>query len=318
MILKSVDTKRDLTKYQEYGHKAEKQMAFYLKRAFQDSEDIYVINDLRLEMHGDFAQIDHLVVHRFGFFIIESKSVTGQVLVNEYGEWARKYANQTRGMPSPIMQAMRQADFLCKLLAKESDNLLRKKWILKTEIPAFKFDVLVAVSDDGLIKRHGRAKLPEVHKADQIVEAIKALRKNYISENKNLLSTKVNHQFADSTMRNIIQFLLKAHAPKQPKPAESMSHDISVLKKIYGRPVKAPDAKTCCKCSSQNVEVTYGKYGYYFKCRDCKGNTSIKLSCNSSACKPRIQKRGDHFYKVCASCNTSELYYVNQLVKECT
>ena len=54
-------------KINAYGHEAEKQMAFYLKRSFQDSKDAHIISDLRLEMNRDFAQIDHLISHRFGF-----------------------------------------------------------------------------------------------------------------------------------------------------------------------------------------------------------------------------------------------------------
>ena len=49
-------------------------MAHYLKRAFGDTSDIYVFNDLRLLRRGEIAQIDHLVVHRWGFAIIESKA----------------------------------------------------------------------------------------------------------------------------------------------------------------------------------------------------------------------------------------------------
>ncbi len=61
MILKETDEKELLNKFQEYGYNAEKQMAFYLKRAFQENNDIFVINDLRLEMNDDVAQIDHLI-----------------------------------------------------------------------------------------------------------------------------------------------------------------------------------------------------------------------------------------------------------------
>lgn len=92
MILKETDEKELLNKFQEYGYNAEKQMAFYLKRAFQESNDIFVINDLRLVMNDDVAQIDHLIMHRFGFILIESKSVTSKISVNEHGEWIRHYS----------------------------------------------------------------------------------------------------------------------------------------------------------------------------------------------------------------------------------
>jgi len=44
-------------------------MAFYLKRAFQNDEKIIIINNLRVIVNNEVAQIDHLVVHPFGFII---------------------------------------------------------------------------------------------------------------------------------------------------------------------------------------------------------------------------------------------------------
>ena len=93
MILKEIDKKTNLKKIQKYGHEAEKQMAFYLKRAFQESNDIFVINDLRIGVNDDIAQIDHLILHRFGFIVVESKSVTSEISINEHNEWIRHYNN---------------------------------------------------------------------------------------------------------------------------------------------------------------------------------------------------------------------------------
>ncbi|MEO1407846.1 MAG: nuclease-related domain-containing protein, partial [Pseudomonadota bacterium] len=106
------------------GIQAERQMAYYLHRAFATSSNLYVINDLRLvdpeQPEPDprtggsspgVAQIDHLVLHRFGAFIVESKSVTGTVTVRDDGggdEWTRS----GKGMPSPLRQAERQGEFL--------------------------------------------------------------------------------------------------------------------------------------------------------------------------------------------------------------
>lgn len=101
-------------------------MAFYLKRSFQNSKGIFVLNDIRLVMNDDVAQIDHLIIHEYGIIIIESKSVTSKISINEYGEWTRHYPKFSRGMPSPINQAIRQADFLQNFLMARSELLLKK------------------------------------------------------------------------------------------------------------------------------------------------------------------------------------------------
>lgn len=46
------------------GVRAERQMAFYLRRAFASSDDYTVLNNIRITSSGDTAQIDHLVISR--------------------------------------------------------------------------------------------------------------------------------------------------------------------------------------------------------------------------------------------------------------
>lgn len=326
MILKETDKKENLKTFQKYGYNAEKQMAFYLKRAFQYKEDVFVINDLRLEMNDDVAQIDHLIVHRFGFTIVESKSVTSKISINEFGEWTRHYPKYTRGMPSPVNQAKRQADFLKNFLMARSDFLLRKKLVFNASMSDFKFDVLVAISDSGIINRAKNTEIPEVHKADQITDALNELLSSYAGTNKNILTLNVNWQLADSSMEKITQYLLLSHKPKsfEQEKEEEVTKGTSHVEKVA---VKEPlrdnnitpatsnsnySVKSCGKCNSENIEITYGKYGYYFKCRDCKGNTSITLKCKESSCKPRVKKKKDHFYEECGACKTSKLYFINK------
>ena len=96
----------DLMRYAQYFPKN-----LRLKRYFGDSRDLFIINDLHLDDLGDKAQIDHLIIHKFGFLIIESKSVSTTVSINDYGEWTRHYNGQ-QGMQSPISQAKLQASAL--------------------------------------------------------------------------------------------------------------------------------------------------------------------------------------------------------------
>lgn len=323
MILKEIDKKDNLNKFQQYGYQAEKQMAFYLKMAFQDNNDIHVINDLRLEMNDDVAQIDHLIIHKFGFIIIESKSVTSKISINEHGEWIRQYPKYNKGMPSPVNQAIRQADFLKSFLMARSEQLLKKTLILKVSISIFKFDVLVAISDSGIINRAKNFEINEVHKADQITENAIKLISRYARTNKNILTLKANYYFANSTMDKILNYLINSHKPKvircddksinaEKNIKEVNNNEQPTAKELIDVSNKSENDKLCGKCGSKNIEITYGKYGYYFKCLECKGNTSIKLKCKHQSCKLRIRKDKLKFYKECSSCKTSELYFENK------
>ncbi len=127
MIVKERDSREHLDndKFSLAGADAEKQMAFYLRRVFATDKDVLVFNDLRYKDDtDDAAQIDHLVMHREGFIIIESKSVTSAVEINEHGEWTRFWNGNRQGMPSPIQQAKRQIDFLRRALHANKESFL--------------------------------------------------------------------------------------------------------------------------------------------------------------------------------------------------
>lgn len=124
MITKELDVLSTADKFAKAGRTAEEQMVYYLRRAFKDDKNIYVFNDLRLEQEQDAAQIDHLILHRYGATIVESKSVTTRIQVNEQGEWSRSFNGSLKGMPSPVLQAQRQAEFLRKYLNAQSEILI--------------------------------------------------------------------------------------------------------------------------------------------------------------------------------------------------
>lgn len=312
MIIKSTDTKQNLNKRCKSGFQAEKQMSFYLKRAFQKEKDIFVINDLRLVLNDDVAQIDHLIVHRYGFIIIESKSVTTKIKINEHGEWIRFYGRQYQGMPSPVKQAERQASFLKNFLSLQSKKLLKNRKIFKSSFEKFTFEVLVAISDKGVIERPKGSTIDRIYKADQVADNIIEMIEKYKKVNKNLLNPTTFYQFADSSMEKIVKYLEQSHKPK----TTHLQTSTAKTKEISSVNNPVPQEHTCSKCGGQKISMTYGRYGYYFKCHSCGGNTSLKLKCSNKSCKPKIRKEGNNFYKECSSCNLSELYFKNKNIEQ--
>lgn len=184
------------------GDAAERQMAHYLHRKFRDDPAVFVLHQLRIEDpeqpeqdgSAGVCQIDHLVVHRWGFFLVESKSVMEEVQVRSDGdggdEWSRTYCGGQTGMPSPIRQARRQSEFLRALLDHHRFELLGGFGLGFRTIAKIRRDgdqrgfglapmqLVVAVSDSGRIRRLDGWKPPEtpfrviVKKADLVPEAI--------------------------------------------------------------------------------------------------------------------------------------------------
>lgn len=70
MIRKELDPYACSGKLELAGRKAEEQMSSYLRRFFGVNADVDVQNYLRIDLSGEVAQMDHLVLHPFGLLIV--------------------------------------------------------------------------------------------------------------------------------------------------------------------------------------------------------------------------------------------------------
>ena len=184
------------------GVEAERQMAHYLHRRFHDDPETHVLHGLRLEDREQpeqdgspgVCQIDHLVVHRWGMFIVESKSVSEEVRVrpDDTGgdEWSRVYQGREAGMSSPIQQARRQSEFLRTFLERHREEVFGRPSIGLRTIARLltgkdhggfldaPIQLMIAISDRGRIGRLGGWKEPQepfpvfVTKADLVPDKI--------------------------------------------------------------------------------------------------------------------------------------------------
>ena len=320
----------DTDPFSQAGAKAEEQMAFYLKRVFRDDTQIWVFNDLRfVSDDGDVAQIDHLVLHRSGFILIESKSVTSKVRIHENGEWERLWNNHWQGMASPVKQVERQIDFLRLALNVEREKLLGKL-ILGTGQMGFRnvpFEVLVAISDRGSILREGEAR--EVVKADQVPDRVREIVRRHkkargvLGLNLDLKSNDGLYNFKDREIKAISDWLMHYHNPRPTKadvpspPAAPTVQETSASYAALSPATRSSPAGAeplrqgmgkCQKCGGQS-EILWGRYGYYWKCRACDANTPIKEYCPTCKSKMKLRKAKTRFFKFCEACHTESLYY---------
>ncbi len=214
MILKEKQLKNLTDPKAKAGEDAEKQMAFYLSRAFSNQEDLYVINDLRVIHKNDAAQIDHLVITQYGLFIIESKSVYGKITVNANKEWSRTFNKFPSGMASPVLQADAQGKIIKNILKENADQLLGKLLGLQKGFGSCPVFVYVAISDAGIIER--KADIPELKKADQITQEIE-LKIKELKKSSGILNAikDPNPAWSMSAQETVkvADFLLNQHKP---------------------------------------------------------------------------------------------------------
>ncbi|THF87846.1 NERD domain-containing protein [Deinococcus sp. KSM4-11] len=343
MILKESTPAPTTDRFQRAGDEAEKQMAHYLRRAFGADPAIHVFNDLRLEHGGEAAQIDHLVLHKAGFIIIESKSVTSSVSINDREEWAREWKGQKRGMPSPVLQARRQGDLLRALLQAHREELRNKILFGMKQggFQGFLIDVVVAISDSGVVQTHQA--LPEVKKADQVPDRVKELMAEHSALAHPFSRDKRSEQWGfnltPEEFTKVSAFLRARHTERHAAPAPLGTEPPATAPAAVGRhaperptSVPAPSVGTprlapapsissptradpvaafqCGKCGGGDLEIKFGR-SYYFHCRACDGNTAIRLTCPACGAAARTRKVGPQFYRDCPACTRSELYFTN-------
>lgn len=260
MIVKEKTSRPGRNRMEQAGDAAEKQMAFYLCRCYADDPDVRVFNDLRVKRQGEVAQIDHLVLHKHGIIIIESKSVTGEVHINPQLEFVRVFGRKRTGMPSPIQEAGRQGALLRQLLVDHKEELRRKKLLglVQGGFQHCPIQVLVAISDQGIIKRPKKT-IPELHKADQIEDQIETIIDRHQRAGKLTTPDDGNwgtYAFHPEEFSRITEFLITQHT-------EPVTTSLLKTKSVVNSDPQASAAPTslpiylCTHCHSTNLEVHF-------------------------------------------------------------
>ena len=143
------------------GVKAESDAAYLIDFDLRDSPHWAVIHDLRLEVDGQVAQIDHLAISRMlEVFVCESKSFTGGVKVNEHGEWVTFHHRKPVGIPSPVEQNRRHIAVIERAIKVGMIKLPRRVVAIKP-----KFVNIVLVSERGTVGRPKRKNSPSSNRS---------------------------------------------------------------------------------------------------------------------------------------------------------
>ncbi len=133
------------------GMAGERDAAYEVEFALGESRNRMTIHDLRIEVGGRVAQIDHLVVNRLlDVWVLESKHFSEGVAVNEHGEWTAFYGHRPYGIPSPIEQNGRHVAVLADAFANGLVPLPKRLGMVTIKP---RFYSLVMVSNNARISR---------------------------------------------------------------------------------------------------------------------------------------------------------------------
>jgi hypothetical protein len=290
------------------GIKGESESAYLLDFSLKGSQTTAVIHDLRIELDdGRVAQIDHLLIHRtYRFYVLETKHFSHGLKITDDGEFLRwnDWKKTFEGMASPIEQNNRHAVVLREAITS-----------LGLSEPTIQSFILIA--PHARIDRPKHFNTEMVVKADQFVSALETnLDKSGFF---GLLGGLVKTTLKDS-VSDIGKKLIALHRPITINYAARFGMTESTPQKVVeecdketkpSRTMEPPAQSLCRACGSTNLAIQYGKFDYYFKCATCDGNTPIKIECGISGHKERIRKNGIEFYRECAECKSSSLYFTN-------
>jgi len=341
MVLKPYVDSEERDPRRSAGRRAERQMAHYLDRHFGDATNVLLLHDLRIELGGEVAQMDHLVVHSFGVAIVESKSVTTEVRINAAGEWERWWDRRWQGMRDPILQGERQGMLLKKLLTSRQAELLDKAvfGLLQGNFKNMALDVFAAISDQGRISRAEKGQAPRVLKADAVPNAIQDVIAGYRHATGTFSGTirearEAPRVFKDDEVLRIGHFLRTRHvvvregvAPSEPvlparvdtatrRPGAGRQRDAAPTPAGATPPPAPPDPPVaaadagdgdvvlvvCRACGGSDLEARIGKLGPYGRCRACGTNTPVRMRCAGCGESVRVERAPGGFAGVCGAC----------------
>lgn len=152
------------------GTKGEKDAAYLIDFDFEESKFWMVIHDLRLDVGGRVAQIDHLLLDRtLTAFVLETKHFHSGMKITEEGEFLRwnDFKKTFEGMASPLAQNERHIAVLKDAFAK-IDMPTRLGVRLSPT-----FESYVLVSPNSRIDRPKKFDTSHVIKADVLRATIK-------------------------------------------------------------------------------------------------------------------------------------------------
>ncbi|HBX22178.1 MAG TPA: aldolase [Desulfotomaculum sp.] len=162
--------------YLKEGLKGEENVYYELKNSFLP---ILCLHDIRLEYDGYVAQFDFIVISNKFICVLETKKLSGDIIINQDGDFVRKIKNKygkevrREGMYSPISQNQRHLDILREILVTEK---LVKHWPLKS--------LVVMANPKTIISKKYCPKTigNSIYKYDQVVNCLRKFQDDKTNE----------------------------------------------------------------------------------------------------------------------------------------
>ena len=265
------------------GVAGEREAAYEIDFHYGDSDRLVVIHDIRIEVDGRVAQIDHLLLDRLlEIWVFESKHFAEGVGVNEQGEWVAYWNGKPHGIASPVEQNRKHIVVLREAFDKDLVKLPKRLGVkLKPQLRS-----LILVSSHARVSRpKTRTAAARVDGLDTVVKVDQLATK--IDEQKEKTSTLstvglLARLVSMETLEDIGRQLVALHRPIQvdwasrfgldPTPAVPPIALFPALSLVTPAP-----GRSCASCQSfvspkvaAYCEANAARFGGQILCYDCQ------------------------------------------------
>jgi hypothetical protein len=157
----------------------------YVRKELKLLDDNYkVLNDIMIETKNGTCQIDHLVISKYGIFVIETKQYNGYITGSKYDKkWVRHLKNKKKVLyTNPIKQNYGHVISICELLNIEESKVFN--------IVCIPSRARLKINDDG-----------ETTRINNIIEKIISYNDVIIENEEELYNIIVNSNITDKKRR---------------------------------------------------------------------------------------------------------------------
>jgi hypothetical protein len=185
-----------------------------LERSLMGLPDLRVFSGLRLLQGQHAFTLDHLVLHRHGFIVIENAAMMLELSVNALGEWTHVYCDALLRIPSPQVQLERKLKRLHSFLEPHA-SVLRQENNKQFYFYPLRYHKLVVLADEVKLQVPRGVTFPDLVKASQLPRKVQSLAAESRRKAKATLGYKAKGlELSESELYKISAFLRAQHEPR--------------------------------------------------------------------------------------------------------
>ena len=173
--------------------------------------DYVILRDVTLRTARGTTQIDHIVVSRFGLFVIETKNFSGWIFGSEHDrQWTQSFRRARVSFQNPLRQNYAHTQALQELLALDSGKLFSV--VVFTGAAEFKKSMPPKVLPLGDLVSHIQARTVPLLGADEVNRLARAIESSRLEAGAatsalHIASLRVTHRSIDGAVKDTRRFL---------------------------------------------------------------------------------------------------------------